>query len=130
METKRWELPTQASECKDLQEWMELVLGLTQQQVATLAGVQQSRVSAVFRGALPRRKLWAPLLRALRLEHQEHQFYRMVMSARAVNERIAAAEKALKTPIQHSEPLMAAAPGEQQNKIIEHRIIGEESVCG
>lgn len=108
-----YQLPETAAECRDLQEWMELCLGLTQAQVASCAGLHQSRVSAVFRGHLPRRKHWPPLLKALRLERQEHEFYRMVMAARRARRDLDGKLKALMAP---ETLLLASTPGREQGQ--------------
>lgn len=105
-----FKLPETAAECRDLQEWMELVLGMTQAEIAHTAGLHQSRVSAVFNGQLPRRKLWPPLLRALRLEKQEHEFYRMIMAAKRRREKAEGAAKALAAG-KIQEPLFAETNG-------------------
>ncbi|MCW8132641.1 MAG: helix-turn-helix domain-containing protein [Planctomycetota bacterium] len=94
-------------ECVTLQEYLRQVLGTSQAEVAKRAGCDQSWVSMVFNGRLPKRgtRTWDGLVRALSLIGQEDQFTRMVQNGARV--------KALKKHISADFPLaLFASPGE------------------
>lgn len=92
METNQ--LPTTPQQCATLKEWRELVLGLSQLEVANLAGVKQSRISDVETGRVkPRKKHWGRLILGMQKMAPdaagnqqpmltESEFYRMVAAAR------------------------------------------------
>lgn len=107
-------LPQSPAECQTLSQWRDLKLGMSQKKLADVAGVQQSRISEVERGHLPRRRYWPDLLRAFRLEGFESDFYRMVMNAKKLN--------ALTKPVSETEPLLATV----RNEAVEPVVIAEQ----
>ncbi len=83
------------------------MLGTSQAEVAKRACCDQSWVSTVFNGHLPKRgtRTWDGLVRALSLIGQEDQFCRMVQNGARV--------KALKRHVTEDFPLaLFASPGE------------------
>ncbi|MEN6537468.1 MAG: helix-turn-helix transcriptional regulator [Bryobacteraceae bacterium] len=67
-------------EAKDLREWREWKLRLSQSRVAMLAGCQQAWISQIERGHLPRpiSDGWKRVVHAYGLDRREDQFIRLV----------------------------------------------------
>lgn len=75
-------LPKTAAECEDLKQYRELVLGLSQREIARQAGTTQARVSQIEAGHLARRRYWPALMCAYRLvgPGAEELWYRLVLA--------------------------------------------------
>lgn len=75
-----------AEDCRTLSEYRLEVLREPQHATARRAERKQAWISQVERGHLPRPWHWAALLRGYRLEGQEDQFVRMILTAKKLAE--------------------------------------------